>query len=130
LGVFRLIFDPSRPIYRQIISEFLKKIIRGDLQQGDKIPSQREYAELAQVNPNTVQRAYREMEQQDIVETVRGQGTFVKISGARLEQSKTEMAREYVREYLREMRDLGFKDQEIVSRLVSEMGLEGGKEHD
>lgn len=117
-------FDPSRPIYRQIIVGYLKKIIRGDLKLGDKIPSQREYAELAQVNPNTVQRAYREMEQQEIVETVRGQGTFVKISDLHLEQSKTEMAREYVRQYLLEMRELGFNDQEIVKRLIAEITAE------
>ncbi|HCF49103.1 MAG TPA: GntR family transcriptional regulator [Syntrophomonas sp.] len=123
-------FDPSRPIYRQIISGYLKKMIRGDLRRGDKIPSQREYAEIAKVNPNTVQRAYREMEQQDIVETVRGQGTFVKISDQSLERSKTEMAREYVRHYLLEMRELGFDDQEIISRLVSEITAEGGKPRD
>ncbi len=123
-------FDPSRPIYRQIISGYLKKMIRGDLRRGDKIPSQREYAEIAKVNPNTVQRAYREMEQQDIVETVRGQGTFVKISDQSLEQSKTEMAREYVRHYLLEMRELGFDDQEIINRLVSEITAEGGKPRD
>jgi len=125
-----LAFDPSRPIYRQIISGYLKKMIRGDLRRGDKIPSQREYAEIAKVNPNTVQRAYREMEQQDIVETVRGQGTFVKISDQSLERSKTEMAREYVRHYLLEMRELGFDDQEIISRLVSEITAEGGKPRD
>jgi GntR family transcriptional regulator len=128
--VSRLAFDPSRPIYRQIISGYLKKMIRGDLRRGDKIPSQREYAEIAKVNPNTVQRAYREMEQQDIVETVRGQGTFVKISDQSLERSKTEMAREYVRHYLLEMRELGFDDQEIISRLVSEITAEGGKPRD
>jgi GntR family transcriptional regulator len=128
--VSRLAFDPSRPIYRQIISGYLKKMIRGDLRRGDKIPSQREYAEIAKVNPNTVQRAYREMEQQDIVETVRGQGTFVKISDQSLEQSKTEMAREYVRHYLLEMRELGFDDQEIINRLVSEITAEGGKPRD
>lgn len=118
-------FDPSRPIYLQIISEFIKKIIRGDLNQGDRIPSQREYAEQARVNPNTVQRAYREMEQNDIVETVRGQGTFVKLAGARLEREKVEIARQNVLEYLREMRELGFDDGEIVERLVSEIGFEG-----
>ncbi len=119
-------FDPSRPIYRQIISGFLKKIIRGDLKRGDKIPSQREYAETARVNPNTVQRAYREMEQQGIVETVRGQGTFVKISDQLLNQCKTEMAQEFVQEYLFEMRELGFDDQEIVKRLVGEINAKGG----
>lgn len=119
-------FDPSHPIYRQIISGFLKKIIRGDLKRGDKIPSQREYAETARVNPNTVQRAYREMEQQGIVETVRGQGTFVKISDQLLNQCKTEMAQEFVRQYLFEMRELGFDDQEIVKRLVGEINAKGG----
>lgn len=119
-------FDLSRPIYQQIINEFLKKIIRGDLTKGDKIPSQREYAEQARVNPNTVQRAYREMEQQDIVRTMRGQGTFVELGGLQLERCKIEQAREKVSEYLREMRELGFDDRQIVEALANEIGFEGG----
>ncbi len=121
-------FDPSRPIYRQIISEYLKKMIRGELKFGDKIPSQREYAEMARVNPNTVQRAYREMEQQDLVETLRGQGTFVKISEQNLEHSKAQLAREYVQQYLLEMRELGFDNQEIVKQLIDQIELQGGND--
>jgi GntR family transcriptional regulator len=67
-------FDTAQPIYRQIIDDYKKKLIRGELKGGDRIPSQREYADMVKVNPNTVQRAYREMEAMKMVETVRGQG--------------------------------------------------------
>lgn len=111
-------FDNSQPIYLQIIEEHKKRIVRGELKKGDKIPSQREYAQIARVNPNTVQRAYREMEILKIVETLRGQGTFVTADELMREQMKKEMAGNLINNFIAEMKSLGYKNQEITDAIV------------
>ena len=110
-------FDAAQPIYRQIIDEFKKKIIRGELKKGDRIPSQREYAEMVRVNPNTVQRAYREMEVMQMVETVRGQGTFVVDDQAGLASIKEDMAKSILTYFVTEMNSLGYSDQDLAKAL-------------
>lgn len=113
-------FNASQPIYKQIIDDFKKKLIRGELKQGDKIASQREYAEKARINPNTVQRAYREMESMNMVETLRGQGTFISISGDRLEDIKKEMAVNLVDYFIGEMESLGYSLESMLEILKEE----------
>ncbi|CFW96789.1 Transcription regulator HTH, GntR [Syntrophomonas zehnderi OL-4] len=113
-------FNNSQPIYKQIIDDFKKKLIRGELKKGDKIPSQREYAEQVKVNPNTVQRAYREMESMNMVETLRGQGTFISISADRLEEIKMEMAVNLLDYFISEMESLGYSREDILKILSQE----------
>lgn len=110
----RLDFDLSIPIYQQIIDEFRRQVARGQLAPGDRIPSQRELAQQARVNPNTVQRAYREMEQMGLTETLRGQGTFIRNDPSLVRQIRVEMAQEALRNFVLEMRSLGFKDDEVM----------------
>ncbi len=111
-------FDNSRPIYLQIIDEFKKKIIRAELKPGDKISSQREYAQMVRVNPNTVQRAYREMENLGMVETQRGQGTFIIAGEDMRQQMAWEMANNIIQHFILEMRSLGYEDQAMLSMLA------------
>ena len=106
-------FDSSRPIYLQIIDNYKKQLIRGEIKSGEKILSQREFAERQNVNPNTVQRAYREMEMMELVKTIRGQGTFVSVEEDALKSMKVEMAKELLAHFINEMRSLGFADEEI-----------------
>jgi len=121
-------FNASQPIYKQIIDDFKKKLIRGELKEGDKIPSQREYAEEVRVNPNTVQRAYREMESMNMVETLRGQGTFISISADRLEEIKMEMAVNLVDYFISEMESLGYSQKDMLRILKQEQShKEGGR---
>ncbi|MGI5911084.1 MAG: GntR family transcriptional regulator [Syntrophomonadaceae bacterium] len=112
-------FNASQPIYKQIINDYKKRLIRGEIKTGDKIASQREYAEKARINPNTVQRAYREMENMNIVETVRGQGTFISISSDKLEDIKMEMAIQLIDHFINEMESLGFS-YEVMLNLVEQ----------
>lgn len=65
------------PYYRQIIDQVKYGISRGELQPGDRLPTVRQLAVDLSVNPNTVIRAYREMEIEDVLETHQGSGTFV-----------------------------------------------------
>lgn len=110
----RLDFDLSKPIYQQIIDEFRRAIARGQLAPGDRILSQRELAQQARVNPNTVQRAYREMEQMGITETLRGQGSFIRQDPTLVQRIREEMAQEAIRTFVLEMRSLGFSDEQVL----------------
>ncbi|WP_061214524.1 GntR family transcriptional regulator [Syntrophomonas wolfei] len=119
-------FDSSRPIYRQIIDSYKKQLIRGELKTGDKILSQREYAEQARINPNTVQRAYREMEALQMVETQRGQGTFIIAAEPMLTEIKLEMARDVLEYFVGEMKSLGYTCAQMISMLEEEEKEQGG----
>lgn len=107
-------FDHGRPIYLQIIDYIKKQIITGNLKIGDKVPSQRELAQQLKVNPNTVQRAYREMENMQLAETIRGQGTFIVKRGELLKELQGEMAGTLLKNFILEMQSLGYDDQEIL----------------
>ncbi|MEA3313095.1 MAG: GntR family transcriptional regulator [Caldisericota bacterium] len=66
------------PIYRQIVGEVKIGIAKGLLKRGERLPPIREMAIKLSVNPNTVAKAYRELERENIVETIVGRGTFIK----------------------------------------------------
>ena len=70
-------YRDARPIYSQIVDGVRDQILGGILQQGDKLPSVRELALQLAINPNTIQRAYRELEMQGWIATVPGKGCFV-----------------------------------------------------
>ena len=70
-------YSAGTPIYLQVIRELQKKMIKGELKPGDKMPSNRELAVLYKVNQNTAARIYREMESEGYCYTKRGIGTFV-----------------------------------------------------
>ena len=73
----QLNYRDARPIYTQIFDGFREQILSGILQQGDKLPSVRELAASLTINPNTIARAYRDLEQQGWIATVAGKGCFV-----------------------------------------------------
>ncbi|HKL13514.1 MAG TPA: GntR family transcriptional regulator [Halanaerobiales bacterium] len=113
-------FNASKPIYEQVIEEIKKQIARGEIKPGDKLPSQRELAKDIQVNPNTIQRAYREMEILDLVETKRGRGTFIKDDDKVIKEINKQMAQSAVQKFIDEMVSIGFEKQEIVELLKRE----------
>ncbi|HEY8531811.1 MAG TPA: GntR family transcriptional regulator [Limnochorda sp.] len=127
----RLDFSSTRPIYLQIVDEVKRAIARGELRPGDRIPSQRELAVQAKVNPNTVQRAYREMELLKMTETVRGEGTFVAQNPELLQSLRSEMAQEALQRFLSELRALGFEGAEIRAMVDEALraGDGGGASH-
>jgi len=71
-------YRDARPIYAQICDGFREQICAGILRPGDKLPSVRELATQLTINPNTIQRAYRELEVQGWVESAAGKGSFVR----------------------------------------------------
>ena len=75
--MIHLDYRDARPIYAQITEQFKRQIEAGVLREGEKLPSVRELAGSLAINPNTIQRAYRELEQQGWIVSVSGKGSFV-----------------------------------------------------
>lgn len=75
--MIQLNYRDARPIYEQVKDGFRHLIIQGVMVQDEKLPSVRELATSLTINPNTIQRAYRELEQEGYVYTVPGKGSFV-----------------------------------------------------
>ena len=73
----RMEYNTASPIYLQVINELKKRMVKGELKPGEKMPSNRELAVLFKVNQNTAARIYREMESMGLCYTKRGIGTFV-----------------------------------------------------
>ncbi len=114
-------FNAAYPIYEQLIEEIKKQIVRGELKAGDKLPSQRKLARRIDVNPNTVQRAYREMEQRGLVETRRGRGTFIKDNDQVMIEIKKEMAESAVANFIEQMLSLGFDKEKILKKVETNL---------
>lgn len=108
-------FDLAKPIYLQIVDEIKRAIARNELQAGARLPSIREMAEQIKVNPNTVQRAYQEMERLQLTETARGQGVFIRNNPSLLLNIRNDMAQEALQNFLAEMKALGYKPSEILT---------------
>jgi GntR family transcriptional regulator len=110
-------FDASKPIYMQLAERINKRIIRNELKSGEKLPSVREMAVQSGVNPNTVQRTYSELERMGIVETRRGQGTFVTENKEVIKRIRERLKEEMMSEFVRNMKELGFTLDEIIAFL-------------
>ncbi|MBA2175873.1 GntR family transcriptional regulator [Halobacillus locisalis] len=121
-------FQPDRPIYQQLIDRLAGEIIREKRKPGDKLPSVREYAVETGVNANTIQRVYREMEQMEIVQSKRGQGTFVTENRDRLHELREQMKQTYIEYFVKDMSDLGFTISEMTEGLAEHEAKKGEKE--
>ena len=75
-------YHDSRPIYEKVKDSLRQLILSGALPEGDRLPSVRELAVSLTINPNTIQRAYRELEQEGYIVSVPGKGSFVAHGGA------------------------------------------------
>ena len=122
-----LSFDDRLPIYRQIILQFSRAFVRGDIRPGERIPSIREMSALLKVNTNTVQRVYQEMERDGLISSRRGTGYFFTEDLSMTEKTRRELAMDSLRRFVEEMRALGLADRVILDELTSYM--EGDKTH-
>ena len=106
--------DPQRPIYAQIIERVQLDIVTGHYAPGSRLPSVRELAAQAAVNPNTMQRALSELEGSGLIYAQRTSGHFVTEDTARIRQAKEKLASMQVREFIRKMQELGMNREEIA----------------
>ena len=105
--------DSDRPIYLQLMERIQHDIISGTYKPGDKLPSVRELAMEASVNPNTMQKALSELERIGLVHSRRTSGRFI--------TEETETATEHIREFLKSMEHLGFTRPEILELVQDTM---------
>jgi GntR family transcriptional regulator len=115
---FRLDLHSGVPVYRQIIDQVLGGIAAGTLQAGHQLPTVRQVAVDLSINPNTVVRAYRELEIRDVLETQQGTGTF--ISQRKVKPDEVERRRrlgQLVTEFVSRAGAAGFTLDELVEEL-------------
>lgn len=112
-------FDQKVPIYIQIMNLIKRDIVTKRLNPGDKLSSVRDMAAELKVNPNTLQRAYQELEREGITYTQRGMGTFVMEDEGMIKELKKEMSKEIIDNFLIGMKNIGFSAEEIL-KIVEE----------
>lgn len=106
------------PLYRQIIESVKFAIARGELGPGDRLPTVRQLAVDLEVNPNTVIRAYREMEIQGVLDTQQGSGTFVTGQSPEVDAlERQRMLDQILIELLARASDYGFSLEEVLNGL-------------
>ena len=110
-------FDENKPIYLQIMDLIKKQLITSELQPGEKLPSVRDLSKQMEVNPNTVQRAYAEMEREMLTNTKRGQGTYIVDEPEMISRLREEMIRDKLDTFVNEMEEYGFSHDELLKRM-------------
>ena len=111
------IFDNERPIYIQLMEKIRLEIVSGKLKKGERMPSVRELAITMKVNPNTMQKALAELENERLIYTERTNGKFVTQNEKRIQEVKKELAKEKVNTYLNSMKDIGISFEEAINYL-------------
>lgn len=117
--------DSDRPIFQQIIERIQIEILSGRYAPGNKLPSVRDLAMEAAVNPNTMQRALAELERMGLVYTQRTSGRFITEDGRMIEKLKEEKAREAIGTFLARMNQIGYSRQDAIDALSRQPAHEG-----
>lgn len=112
--------NSDRPVYLQIVEKIQIDIVSGIYKAGDKLPSVRDLAATAAVNPNTMQKALTELERTGLVYANRTSGRFITDDAELLTKAKKDLASMEVAEFLSKMRKFGFTKEEVLN-LVSEL---------
>ena len=119
----QLDYRDARPIYTQIVDGFREQIVAGVLLQGDRMPSVREWACQLTINPNTCQRAYRELEMEGWIASVPGKGSFVCGVPSGPQREQLSMLANFDK-IVADLVSLGLSREELIQRIQ-----QGGKNH-
>ena len=114
--------DSDRPIYTQILEEIQIRIITGQYKSGERIPSVRELAAQAGVNPNTMQKALTELERSGLVMSQRTRGRIVTEDLEMLRQTRNKLAYDQINAFIERMKKLGFDKEEVMALLKQAEG--------
>lgn len=110
-------FENDRPIYLQLVDKIKKEIISGKIKSGERLPSVRELSLITKVNPNTMQKALAELENDGLIYTERTNGKFVTKDIKLIEKTRKEVAKEKVSTYLKDMESIGISYEEALKYL-------------
>jgi len=120
-------FNNDTPIYTQLVEKMKIAIVTGEFERGGKLPSVRELASQAGVNPNTVQRAMAELEREGLVCSQRTSGRLVTEEQSLIELTKHSLARRHVERFLSAMAELGMARDDVMTLLSQEKGIKDSK---
>ena len=109
--------DNDRPIYLQLMERIQRDIISGVYKPGDKLPSVRDLAVEAAVNPNTMQKALSELERDGLVHSRRTSGRFITEDETMLKNLRDELASRHIQDFMEKMKQLGFREKETLEKL-------------
>ena len=112
-------YRDARPIYEQVCDGLRKLIMTGALAPGEKLPSVRELAQQLSINPNTIQRAYRTLEQEGYISSVAGKGSFA-MERPEAENQRRQTLLGQFDALVKELRFLGVKAETLRSRIGEE----------
>ena len=115
-------YKDKRPIYEQIIEKIRQLILRGILKKDDAIPSVRSLALELSINPNTIQKAYQELERMGYIYSVKGRGSFIKDSEIVVEEAVEEV-KDDIRALILKAKDAGISLKKLLA-MVEEIGKE------
>lgn len=110
-------FTNELPIYLQIMNMIKVDIVSGKIPKGDKLPSTRELAVELKVNPNTIQRVYKELETEEICFTKRGMGTYVTDEDSKIVQLKESLAQDKIEQFIAGMEKLNYTIGDVIAKL-------------
>ncbi len=109
--------DTDRPIYAQLVERIQMQIVSGFYPPGGKLPSVRDLAAVAAVNPNTMQKAFAELERSGLIVTQRTNGRIVTEDEQRIRDIRAGLAKEQVDNFFTKMRELGYAETETLELL-------------
>ena len=124
--VFRLDRKSGLPAYRQVVDQVRQAVRLGILRPGDRLPTVREVVKQIAINPNTVHRAYRDLEAQGLTEGRPGSGTFIRRSLSKVPEEQPQLQRQ-LEKWMRAARAAGLGD-EAIAALVAEAAESSKKE--
>lgn len=124
----------SKPYYEQLVLSVKESVIQGVLQPGDQLPSVRETAKQLLMNPNTVSKAYKQLEAEQVIVTVKGKGTFIKeTQDLPKDTYKIQQLKSQLYNFMIEARHLKIENQEIlqwIDEITTELGGAENESHE
>ena len=117
-------YRDGRPIYEQVVDEIEHMVVHGVLEPDSQLPSVRQMAAELSINPNTIQRAYSELESRGVIYSVKGKGNFVSPNAAALRERRLRDMQVQITELVRTARELGVSDAQLMEWMKGEGEIE------
>ena len=128
--MMRLSTHDPKPLYEQIMDNYRRLIVSGGISPGEQLPSVRELAESLAINPNTIQKAYGELERQGVIYSLAGRGNFISPDISRLADTHREELLSAVEGSIRAAAEYGVPRAAVEERVAKSMQNYGGDAHD
>lgn len=121
-------FNSRDPVYVQVVRHFKRQIAMGFLEPGEQIPSRRDLASMLKINPNTVQRAYKEMEDEGLIKTESNQPSRITNDPSMIKAVRDELIQESVHQFVSSMRSINVPLEEALELIKQNYALADKKE--